>query len=95
MEEVAGRRWLSGTARVIKIEEGQEKIYELHYKAEPVRLPGREEKLWLVVMAGFGKQRLMSLTNLMAGVRDSESLWKIEETFASSNRAITWKMCAF
>lgn len=36
-------------ARVVKIEEGQEKVLELRYGAEPIRLPGREEKLLLVV----------------------------------------------
>jgi hypothetical protein len=77
-------------ARVIKIEKGQEKVYELRYGAEPIRLPGREEPLHLVVVAGFGKEPLLLLTNLL-GVRDSQSLWwivqiyltrwKIEETF--------------
>ena len=77
-------------ARVIKIEAGQEKIMELRYGAEPIRLPGREEKLLLVVVAGFGREPLLLLTNL-SGARDSQSLWwivriyltrwKIEETF--------------
>ena len=77
-------------ARVIKIEKGQEKVYDLRYGAEPIHLPGREEPLHLVVVAGFGKEPLLLLTNLF-GVRDSQSLWrivqiyltrwKIEETF--------------
>ena len=77
-------------ARVIKIEGGQEKIYTLRYGAEPIRLPGREEPLFLVVVAGFGQQPLLLLTNL-EGVQGSQSLWwivqiyltrwKIEETF--------------
>jgi hypothetical protein len=77
-------------ARVIKIEKGEEKVYQLRYGAEPIRLPGREEKLHLVVVAGFGQEPLLLLTNLL-GVRDSPSLWwvveiyltrwKIEETF--------------
>jgi Transposase DDE domain len=77
-------------ARVIKIEKGEEKVYQLRYGAEPIRLPGREEKLFLVVVAGFGREPLLLLTNL-SGVRDSQSLWgivriyltrwKIEETF--------------
>jgi len=54
-------------------------------------LPGRSEKLWLVVVDGFGEERLMLLTNLPARAGDSQSLWwivpiyltrwKIEETF--------------
>lgn len=77
-------------ARVIKIEKGEEKVYQLRYGAEPIRLPGREEPLHLVVVAGFGQEPLLLLTNLL-GVRDSSSLWwivqiyltrwKIEETF--------------
>ena len=88
--EVGGRCRLRHTARVIKIKEGAEKVYELRYGAEPIRLPGREEKLLLVVVAGFGKEPLWLLTNLKEA-RDSESLWwiveiyltrwKIEETF--------------
>jgi len=77
-------------ARVVKIEKGEEKVYELRYGAEPIRLPGREEQLHLVVVAGFGQEPLLLLTNLLR-VRDSQSLWwiveiyltrwKIEETF--------------
>jgi len=88
--EVGGRCRLRYQAQVIKIEGGQEKVYKLGYGAEPVRLPGREEKLWLVVVAGFGQEPLLLLTNLNVA-RDSESLWwivqiyltrwKIEETF--------------
>ncbi len=54
-------------------------------------LPGRKEKLLLVVVAGFGQEPLMLLTNLASRARDSEALWwiveiyltrwKIEETF--------------
>lgn len=77
-------------ARVVKIEKGEEKVYELRYGAEPIRLPGRDEELHLVVVAGFGQEPLLLLTNLLR-VRDSQSLWwiveiyltrwKIEETF--------------
>jgi len=77
-------------ARVIKIEDGQEKVLELRYGAEPIRLPGREEKLLLVVIAGWGPESMLLLTHL-SGARDSQTLWwivriyltrwKIEETF--------------
>ena len=78
-------------ARVVKIDKGQEKSYDLRYGAEPIRLTKRAEKLWLVVIAGFGEQPIMLLTNLKLRARDSEGLWwaaqiywtrwKIEETF--------------
>lgn len=89
--EVAGRCRLRHPARIIKIKDAQEKVYELRYGAEPIRLPGRPEKLWLVVIAGFGEEPLMLLTDLPVVGRDSESVWwivqiyltrwKIEETF--------------
>jgi len=89
--EVAGRCRLRHQARIVKIQDGQEKTYDLRYGAEPIRLPGRVEKLWLVVIAGFGEQPLMLLTDLPVAARDSQALWwvvqiyltrwKIEETF--------------
>jgi hypothetical protein len=89
--EVAGRCRLPHQARIVKIQEGQEKTHQLRYGAEPIRLPGRPEKLWLVVIAGLGEERLMLLTNVPARARDSQSVWwivqiyltrwKIEETF--------------
>ena len=89
--EVAGRCRLRHQARIIKIQDGHEKTYELRYGAEPIRLPGRSEELWLVVVAGFGEEPLLLLTDLPVAARDSQSLWwivqiyltrwKIEETF--------------
>jgi len=89
--EVAGRCRLRHQARIIKIQDGQEKTYELRYGAEPIRLPGRSEQLWLVVVAGFGGELLMLLTDLPMRAGDSQTLWwivqiyltrwKIEETF--------------
>jgi hypothetical protein len=77
-------------ARVIKIEDDQEKVLQLRFGAEPIRLPGREEKLLLLVVAGWGQEPLLWLTHL-AAARDSQTLWwivriyltrwKIEETF--------------
>ena len=89
--EVAGRCRLRHQARIIKIQEGKEKVYDLRYGAEPIRLPGRAEQLWVVVIAGFGDEPLMLLTNVPIAAKDSQSLWwivqiyltrwKIEETF--------------
>ena len=89
--EVAAGCRLRHQARVVKIDKGQEKTYDLHYGAEPFRLVGRDDPLWLVVVAGFGEQPILLLTNLKLRARDSESLWwaarvywtrwKIEETF--------------
>jgi len=88
--EVAGRCRLT-QARIVKIQDANEKAYELRYGAVPIQLPGRSEKLWLVVVDGFGEERLMLITNLPPRAGDSQSLWwivqiyltrwKIEETF--------------
>ena len=89
--ELAAGYKLRHQARVVKIDKGQDKTYELHYGAEPFRLVGRDEMLWLVVVAGFGEQPILLVTNLKLRARDSESVWwaariywtrwKIEETF--------------
>jgi hypothetical protein len=89
--EVAGRCRLRHQARIIKIQDGKEKVYDLRYGAEPIGLPGRAEQLWVVVIAGFGEEPLMLLTNVPIAAKDSQSLWwivqiyltrwKIEETF--------------
>jgi len=89
--EVAGRCRLTHQARIVKIQDANEKAYELRYGAVPIQLPGRSEKLWLVVVDGFGEERLMLITNLPPRAGDSQSLWwivqiyltrwKIEETF--------------
>ena len=69
---VRGR--LRDPARIVSIENGPEKRYELRYGAEPIRRPGREEKRLLVVVAGFGAEPLLRWSNRQ-GVRDSSALW--------------------
>lgn len=79
--EVAGGCRLPHAAKVIRIEDGKEKVHQLRYGAELVHLPDHDEPLLLVVVAGFGSKPLMLLTNLAARARDSESLWKIVEIY--------------
>lgn len=89
--EFAAKCRLRHRARVIKIQGGRERTCNLRFGVEQIRLPGRSELLDLVVVAGFGKEPMMLLTNALNGARDSESLWwiaqiyltrwKIEETF--------------
>jgi hypothetical protein len=89
--ELGARCRLRYPARIVKIQDGQEKIYDLRYGVERIRLLGRDEPLHLVVVAGFGEEPLLLLTNALEGARDSQSLWwiaqiylmrwKIEETF--------------
>ena len=89
--DFAAKCKLRHRAQVVKVKDGREKTYNLRYGVERVRLPGRSEPLDLVVLAGFGREPMMLLTNALDGARDSESLWwiaqiyltrwKIEETF--------------
>lgn len=81
------------------IEDGQEKVLELRFGAEPIRLPGREEPLLLVVIAGW-KQDPLLLSSILreCGTRhryggSCESIstaGKLRKRFASSNRAIRY-----
>lgn len=89
--ELGAKCRLPHKARIVKIQDGQEKIYDLRYGVEPIRLVGRDEQLYLVVVGGFGVEPILLLTNALTGARDSQSLWwiaqiyltrwKIEETF--------------
>jgi len=89
--ELGAKCRLRYQARIVKIQDGQEKTYDLRYGVEPIRLVGRDERLHLVAVAGFGEEPILLLTNALEGARDSQSLWwiaqiylmrwKIEETF--------------
>lgn len=89
--EVGAKCRLRHRARIIKIKDGHEQTYELRYGAQLIRLVGRREQLQLVVVAGFGAEPLLLLTNVLGRARGSQSLWwivqiyltrwKIEETF--------------
>jgi hypothetical protein len=91
VSELGAKCRLRYQAQLIKIQDGQEKSYDLRYGVEPIHLVGREERLYLVVVAGFGEAPILLLTNALEGARDSQSLWwiaqiyltrwKIEETF--------------
>jgi hypothetical protein len=75
--------------RVIKEEKGEEKSYTVSYGFRKVRLPGREERLYLVVVTGFGNKPMMLLTTeevankrqrLWWFVEAYITRWRIEET---------------
>lgn len=58
---------------VIEEHHGQ-KAYTIHFGSRPVTVPGRAERMHLVVVKGFGKEPLMLLTNLELK-RTRTSLW--------------------
>jgi hypothetical protein len=79
--ELGARCRLRHQARIVKIEDGQEKTYDLRYGVERIRLVGRPEQLCLVVVAGFGEEPMLLLTNALDGARDSQSLWWIARIY--------------
>jgi hypothetical protein len=65
---------------VIKEEAGTEKQLRLEYGARRVKLPGRPEPLWLVVVRGLGEEPLLLLTNV-AVQPSRQSLWFIVQGY--------------
>ena len=75
--------------RIVKEEREKEKIYHLEFGFRPVRLSGRKEQLYMVVVRGFGQEPMMLLTNIRVkksrkvlwGIIESYiTRWRIEET---------------
>ena len=66
--------------RLVKEEQGKERIYRLEFGSRQVRFDERRRPLWLVVVQGFGQEPLMLLTNLP--IRPSRShLWRVVESY--------------
>jgi hypothetical protein len=75
--------------RVIKEDKGEEKAYSVSYGFRKVKLPGRKERLYMVVVKGFGGKPMMLLTTeevrkkrqrLWWFVEAYITRWRIEET---------------
>ena len=47
---------------IIKEEKGKEKVYHIYYGYMPVKLPGRDKQLYMLVVNGFGEKPMMLLT---------------------------------
>lgn len=61
---------------IIKEDRDGEKRYDLEYGFRPVKLPDRDEQLYLVVVKGFGSEPLLLLTSV-ALTHARRSLWFI------------------
>ena len=79
-EDIAADCPLNFADSVIKEEQGREIRLPLTYGFRPVRLPGRDEPLFLVVVRGFGAEPLMLLTNV-AVQPSRKSLWFIVQAY--------------
>jgi len=79
--ELARRCKLLYTEKVVKIQEGREKIYLISFGYLPVRLPAHSERqLYLVVVKGFGKEPLLLLTTEPMR-RERKTLWWAVEAY--------------
>lgn len=68
--------------QVVREVEGQEKAIPISYGFRYVKLPGRKERLFLVVVKGFGQKPLMILTNVPVK-RSRKSIWFVVEGYLS------------
>ena len=66
---------------IIKYEDGKEEKTTVSYNALPVRLPGKEHPLFLVVVKGFGKAPMMLLTSCPVNLKTKETMWRIVEIY--------------
>lgn len=64
--------------RVVKEDKGQEKAYTVEYGFRKVRLPGRKERLYLVVVKGFGSEPMMLLTTEEVEKKRQRRWWFVE-----------------
>ena len=81
-EEIAAKCRLPYRETVIKETSEGEKVYHLDFGSRVVRFPGFDQKLSLVVVAGFGAKPLMLLTSLEVR-RSRKSLWRVVESYLS------------
>lgn len=74
---------------IVKEQKDGEASYHIQYGFRKVRLPGREEQLYLVVVNGFGDKPMMLLTNVPVRKKRSAlwfivgsylTRWRIEDT---------------
>lgn len=88
-EDVARSCRMRYAETLVREEKGEEKAYRIEYGYREVKLPGRAEQLYLVVVRGFGAEPMMLLTNVRVTknrtrlwfiVRGYLSRWLVEET---------------
>jgi hypothetical protein len=66
--------------KVVREEGKRGKIYFLEFGMRPVKLPGREQPLYLVVVCDVGQEPMMLLTSQRVK-RSRKSIWKIIESY--------------
>lgn len=66
---------------LIVYEDGKERRRKVSYNATEVRLPGYDNKLYLVVVKGFGQKPMMLLSSCEVNRKKKESVWRIVEYY--------------
>ena len=66
---------------LIIYDDGKEKKRTVQYNAIPVKLPQSDNKLYLVVVKGFGIKPMMPLTSCPVDIHKKESIWRIVEYY--------------
>jgi hypothetical protein len=81
--EIGDGYWLvkAVAAVIIKYEDGKEEKTTVSFNVLPVRLPGYDYPLFLVVVKGFGKLPMMLLTSCPVNTKMKESIWRIVEIY--------------
>ena len=74
VEDLAAVCPMTHAEHIVRQEKGKETIYDLEFGALPVKLPGHEEPLTLVVVRGFGQEPMTLLTSLRV-TRGRKSIW--------------------
>jgi len=66
---------------LIFYDDGKEKRRTVKYNAVAVKLPDYEQKLFLIVVKGFGLKPMKLLSSCTVNIRKKESIWKIVEYY--------------
>jgi hypothetical protein len=66
---------------LIIYDEGKEKRRKVQYNAISVKLPGYCQRLYFVVVKGFGIKPMMLLTSCEVNIYKKESIWRIVEYY--------------
>lgn len=80
VEQIAERCRRPYRQSIVRQSGNEERIYSLRFGATPVRFPGVDRPLALVVVEGFGRRPLMLLTTLKVR-RSYRSVWRIVESY--------------
>lgn len=65
---------------IVKKKDGKQTVYNLDFGYCPVRLPGHQAPLWMVVVNGYGEKPMMLLTTQPLR-RNRQVVWKVLQSY--------------